>query len=482
MTGPTRTESSNHRVDPLDAANNPPRPPNAWILYRSDKLKSMPPPPPGMPRRPQADISKTISLMWKSEPADVRSHYERLSDIKKAEHQARYPGYRFQPMKKADKDRLKAEKQAEKDRERITRQAKTKTRTGGPKVPPPLFTTTARRGPASSSSSSSAASTPSVALLPAPAAAHPTPPADYPTPPAVPPATPPQYPSPPSTTVPPPPLAAPRPGMPQRVPQVADWQPPMLSQPDEPDFSPQWMDQASLPDPCGHAGTQQVSVCRPRVDTLLTDAQQEYLTVPLPSHPLQHPLGWSPDDPSPFPDLPFYPGEPLHAVMSATDDPNVFSLTDFDDLFDGTRELEVSMGPNMMPSSLLDMSQYTAFTNNLFFDLDAQVQAQFPPPGAGASTGTPFDPQPQLAGFGAFAFDGALELDERQPFEVQGGGGVAPHDTEACAPQPSTPQDASSAYAPPAGASNAGARRVAADWRHIRLTPEPEPTWSGQGR
>ena len=70
--------------------------------------------------------------------------------------------------------------------------------------------------------------------------------------------------------------------------------------------------------------------------------------------------------------------------MSAMDDPNVFSLTDFDDLFDGMRELEILMGPNMMPSSLLNMSQYTAFTNNLFFDLDAQVQAQFQLPSAGA--------------------------------------------------------------------------------------------------
>ena len=88
---------------------------------------------------------------------------------------------------------------------------------------------------------------------------------------------------------------------------------------------------------------------------LLMDAQQEYLMVPLLSHPLQHPLSWSPDDPSLFPDLPFYPSEPLHAVMSAMDDRNVFSLTSFDDLFDGTRELEISMGPNMMLSSLLDM-------------------------------------------------------------------------------------------------------------------------------
>ena len=82
--------------------------------------------------------------------------------------------------------------------------------------------------------------------------------------------------------------------------------------------------------------------------------------------------------------------------MSVMDDLNMFSLTDFDDLFDSTHELEILMGPNMMPSLLLDMSQYTVFTNNLFFDLDAQVQAQFRLPGAGVSMGMWFDPHPQL--------------------------------------------------------------------------------------
>ena len=67
--------------------------------------------------------------------------------------------------------------------------------------------------------------------------------------------------------------------------------------------------------------------------------------------------------------------------MSTTDDPKVFSLTNFDNLFDSTHELEISMGPNMMPSSLLDMSQYTTFTNNLVFDLDVQAQVHFLPPG-----------------------------------------------------------------------------------------------------
>src|SRR3954452_3795475 len=39
----------------------PPRPPNAWILYRSDKLRQLPPTEPGNPRRAQAEVSKMIS-------------------------------------------------------------------------------------------------------------------------------------------------------------------------------------------------------------------------------------------------------------------------------------------------------------------------------------------------------------------------------------------------------------------------------------
>jgi hypothetical protein len=43
-------------------------------------------------------------------------------------------------------------------------------------------------------------------------------------------------------------------------------------------------------------------------------------------------------------------GDPLQAVISPTDDPNVFNLGDIDFntwSFDGSRDIEVSMGPNM---------------------------------------------------------------------------------------------------------------------------------------
>jgi hypothetical protein len=212
--------------------------------------------------------------MWKSESPEIRAHYERLSDIKKAEHQAMYPGYRFQPMKKADKDRLKAEKQAEKERERGTRKTKGRTRAGAGQEPPPLYTTEARLGPGGSSTGASGASTPAVgqasgqqlpdtASHPTPPPDHPTPPGDHPATPALPSSAPSPYPPPPSTTS-IPPLVAPQPGVPQRPPSASDWQQAHHAQlqASEQDFNSLWMDQGSLPDMSEYAESQQVSLTR----------------------------------------------------------------------------------------------------------------------------------------------------------------------------------------------------------------------------
>ena len=87
------------------SANRPRRPANAWILYRSDKMKVLKPTEPSAPRRTQADISKLIAEMWKNETEDVKRSYETLSDLAKAEHHAHYPTYRFQPAKRAEKPR-----------------------------------------------------------------------------------------------------------------------------------------------------------------------------------------------------------------------------------------------------------------------------------------------------------------------------------------------------------------------------------------
>ncbi|KAG2153633.1 uncharacterized protein EDB93DRAFT_1248537 [Suillus bovinus] len=120
MTGPIRSKGKGRVTDDeeLRPQTQPPRPPNAWILYRSDKIKVLPPAEPGQRSRAQADVSKLISDMWRNESDAVKLEYERLADAKKAEHQRLYPDYRFQPMKKEEKERLKEAKRQSKERAR----------------------------------------------------------------------------------------------------------------------------------------------------------------------------------------------------------------------------------------------------------------------------------------------------------------------------------------------------------------------------
>lgn len=133
MAGPIRTGDPSPDNRPTV---QPPRPPNAWILYRSDKLRELPPPAPNQPRRAQADVSKLISHMWKHESEYVRAEYERLADVKKAEHQALYPGYRFQPMKKEEKERLREEKRLEKEKVRANSKRRPRP---APYAPPAMY-------------------------------------------------------------------------------------------------------------------------------------------------------------------------------------------------------------------------------------------------------------------------------------------------------------------------------------------------------
>ena len=75
------------------SANRPRRPPNAWILYRSDKMKTLKRTEPSAPRR---DSSKLIAEMWKDETEDVKRYYWTLADLAKAEYHAHYPTYHVQ--------------------------------------------------------------------------------------------------------------------------------------------------------------------------------------------------------------------------------------------------------------------------------------------------------------------------------------------------------------------------------------------------
>ncbi|CCM00606.1 uncharacterized protein FIBRA_02642 [Fibroporia radiculosa] len=120
MAGASRRSSPSSSSRPSPMGVQPPRPQNAWILYRSDKLREMMQrqTESGQPKKAQADVSKEVALLWKTESPAVRAEYERLAEMKKLEHQTKYPGYKFQPMKKEDKARMRQLKKEEKERAR----------------------------------------------------------------------------------------------------------------------------------------------------------------------------------------------------------------------------------------------------------------------------------------------------------------------------------------------------------------------------
>ncbi|KIL68921.1 hypothetical protein M378DRAFT_176509 [Amanita muscaria Koide BX008] len=132
MTGPVRSSAVKKHVQP-------PRPPNAWILYRSEKIRTLPPLQPGEARRAQADVSRMISEMWKNEREEERTRYERMAEQKKAEHQQKYPGYRFQPQKKEEKQRLREIIKQERQTNREAR--KNRGRSLAAETPTPTFDT-----------------------------------------------------------------------------------------------------------------------------------------------------------------------------------------------------------------------------------------------------------------------------------------------------------------------------------------------------
>ncbi|WVN89112.1 uncharacterized protein L203_104328 [Cryptococcus depauperatus CBS 7841] len=146
-----------------------PRPPNSWILYRSDLLKKLKEPnfeefenakatmlradPTALdiykdgtkkqtaPRedRPikhgsargliQAQVSKVLSFLWREEPPSVKEQYERLADLKKVQHKLSYPNYRFRPERKEAKQkrlRLEKEQKMEEKKQQSAEKAATK--------------------------------------------------------------------------------------------------------------------------------------------------------------------------------------------------------------------------------------------------------------------------------------------------------------------------------------------------------------------
>ncbi|KAJ7251229.1 high mobility group box domain-containing protein, partial [Mycena rebaudengoi] len=78
----------------------PPRPPNAWILYLSDKCQELKERGEG---RAFATQSKEIGAMWQCESVAVRELYAARAKEAARQHKLQYPDYRFHPVKKAAK-------------------------------------------------------------------------------------------------------------------------------------------------------------------------------------------------------------------------------------------------------------------------------------------------------------------------------------------------------------------------------------------
>ena len=77
-----------------------PRPPNAFILYRSDKQAII---KEENPKIDNKDISRIIGEMWNDESASVRQSYYWKAKLKKSEHERMYPDYSYHPKRKKQK-------------------------------------------------------------------------------------------------------------------------------------------------------------------------------------------------------------------------------------------------------------------------------------------------------------------------------------------------------------------------------------------
>ncbi|KAK7062523.1 hypothetical protein VNI00_000011 [Paramarasmius palmivorus] len=99
-----------------------PRPPNAWILYRSDKnVEIMAENALSGEKITQNEISKIVGQMWGAVTPEEKAHYEVLALEAKKRHAQMYPGYKFQPRSKEQREQEKAEKALRKAAPRVSR-------------------------------------------------------------------------------------------------------------------------------------------------------------------------------------------------------------------------------------------------------------------------------------------------------------------------------------------------------------------------
>nr|WRY74190.1 mating type protein MAT1-2-1 [Diaporthe longicolla] len=76
-----------------------PRPPNPFIIYRTERHQSV---KEAHPDAKNNDISKILGRQWQLEPDVVRDEYKKKSDDIKEEFMRLYPDYKYQPRKSSE--------------------------------------------------------------------------------------------------------------------------------------------------------------------------------------------------------------------------------------------------------------------------------------------------------------------------------------------------------------------------------------------
>lgn len=101
---------------------NPPRPPNAFMLFRSDfwareKQKEVP------IERDHRDISRIAGHCWNNLDDEERARYKRLAAQRKEMHNLEHPGYQYIPSTRRERAKRKLRKGAEEEEERCRKLA-----------------------------------------------------------------------------------------------------------------------------------------------------------------------------------------------------------------------------------------------------------------------------------------------------------------------------------------------------------------------
>jgi hypothetical protein len=80
----------------------PPRPPNAFIIYRRFKQPDIVAKHEGITNN---EVSKQVGEMWHREPLEEKSRFQRMADDAKLEHMKKYPEYKYRPRRPHEKRR-----------------------------------------------------------------------------------------------------------------------------------------------------------------------------------------------------------------------------------------------------------------------------------------------------------------------------------------------------------------------------------------